>query len=45
MKPTQPFITVIPAKDRAAIKHLALYDIKVSIRWTSDGWRYDVEGF
>jgi hypothetical protein len=42
MKPTQPFITLIPANDRSAIAFLALYDIKVSIRRTSEGWRYDV---
>jgi hypothetical protein len=38
----QPFIDQIPKRDRTAIEQLEERGRKVVIRWTSEGWRYEV---
>ena len=39
----KPFMEQIPARDRQIIRDLeCVFDMKVTIHWTNEGWRYDV---
>lgn len=41
---SKPFIEQIPAKDRQNIRDLeCVFDAKVTITWTNEGWRYEVK--
>ena len=41
---TRPFLDQIPKRDRKTLLYLkSIYDITFTIRWTDQGWRYDLE--
>jgi len=40
----KPFIDQIPKKDRQAIQDLeCVFNAKVKISWTNEGWHYEVK--